>query len=402
MHFGIPAYRLPRADLMAEIRRIEEMGVLITPNHKVADVVAERDAGEFAAVFLAIGAEAARHVDIPARDAARVLDAVNLLRGVDVGEASLLGRRVIIYGGGNTAMDAARTARRLGADEALIVYHRDRAHMPARAFEADEAIEEGVKIKWLTSIKEIAGPSLTVERMTLDANGRPQPTGEFETLEADAVVLALGQQTDSGFLRQVPGIEFTADGTVVVDANLMTGHAGIFAGGDMVPAERTVTVAVGHGKRAARNIDAWLRGSTFVEPAKAPLVSFDMLRLPVFAEAERSVQRARPIAERVSGFEEVMAGLGEPEARFEAQRCLSCGTCFECDNCFAACPEQAIAKLGRGRGYRVDPDLCTGCAICFEQCPCHAIVMTDDAPPDGAPSGAFGEPPVPRRFRPRE
>ena len=105
-------------------------------------------------------------------------------------------------------MDAARTARRLGADEALIIYRRDRAHMPAHAFEADEAIEEGVKIKWLTSIKEIAGPTLTVERMGLDAAGRPQPTGEIETLEADAVVLALGQETDSAFLRRVPGIEF--------------------------------------------------------------------------------------------------------------------------------------------------------------------------------------------------
>ena len=260
MHFGIPAYRLPRAELMTEIRRIEEIGVKITLNHKVEDILAERHGGGFDAVFVAIGAHVSRHIEIPARDAAKVLDAVPFLRSADAGEAPRLGRRVVIYGGGNTAMDAARTARRLGADEALIIYHRDRAHMPARAFEADEAIEEGVKIKWLTSIKEIIGPSLTVERMTLDDNGRPQPTGEIETLEADAVVLALGQQTDSAFLRQVPGLEFKADGTVIVDPQLMTGHPGIFAGGDMVPSERTVTVAVGHGKRAARNIDAWLRG----------------------------------------------------------------------------------------------------------------------------------------------
>jgi NADPH-dependent glutamate synthase beta subunit-like oxidoreductase len=399
MHFGIPAYRLPRADLLAEIRRIEDIGVRITLNHKVDDVVGERDAGGFEAVFIAIGAEIGRHVDIPARDAARVLDAVSFLRETDAGEAPRLGRRVVIYGGGNTAMDAARTARRLGADEALIVYHRDRAHMPARAFEADEAIEEGVKIKWLTSIKEIAGPSLTVERMTLDANGRPQSTGEIETLPVDAVVLALGQQTDSGFLRKVPGIEFQPDGTVVVDAHLMTGHAGIFAGGDMVPAERTVTIAVGHGKRAARNIDAWLRGKAHVEPVKAPLVTFDMLRLPVFAEVGPAAQPTLAAAERLGGFDEVVAGLGQSEARREAQRCLSCGNCFECDNCFAACPEQAIAKLGRGRGYRVDPELCTGCAICFEQCPCHAIEMMAEELPATAPAGAFGEPVAPRGFR---
>jgi NADPH-dependent glutamate synthase beta subunit-like oxidoreductase len=398
MHFGIPAYRLPRADLLAEIRRIERMGVCITLNHKVSDVLAERADGRFDAVFVAIGAEMSRHVDIPARDAARVLDAVRLLRETDAGEAPRLGRRVVVYGGGNTAMDAARTARRLGADEALIVYRRDRAHMPARAFEADEAIEEGVKIKWLTTIKEIAGPSLTVERMTLDANGRPLPTGEVETLEADAVVLALGQETDSAFLRRVPGIACKPDGTVVVGENLMTGHPGIFAGGDMVPGERTVTVAVGHGKRAARHIDAWLRGEAYHEPPRPALVSAAMLRPPVFAAIDRSVQRARPAAERVLGFAEVMAGLGEGEARYEAQRCLSCGVCFECDNCFAACPEQAITKLGPGQGYRVDFALCTGCAICFEQCPCHAIEMR----PEPETAQVSPEAPMPARFRLRQ
>ena len=193
----------------------------------------------------------------------RVLDAVSLLHDVTTGEAPRLGRRVVVYGGGNTAMDAARTAKRLGADEALIVYRRDRAHMPAHAFEADEAIEEGVKIKWLTSIKEIVGPDLTVEMMELDADGRPHPTGRFETLEADAIVLALGQETDSGFLRKIPGIEFAADGAVEVGPDMMTGHAGIFAGGDMVPGERSVTISVGHGKRAARHIDAWLRGARY-------------------------------------------------------------------------------------------------------------------------------------------
>ena len=132
---------------MREIHHIEEIGLRVTCDHKVEDVLAERDAGGFNAVFVAIGAHVSRHVEIPARDAARVLDVLPFLSGVDYGEAPRLGRRVVIYGDGNTAMDAARTARRLGADEALIVYHRDRAHMPARAFEADEAIEEGIKIK---------------------------------------------------------------------------------------------------------------------------------------------------------------------------------------------------------------------------------------------------------------
>ena len=375
LHFGIPAYRLPREDLMKEVRQIEAMGVSFVLNHKVENLLAEKEAGGFDAVFLAIGAHASKHVDIPARDAARVVDAVSFLRGVGSGERPQLGRRVVIYGGGNTAMDAARTARRLGAAETLIVYRRDREHMPAHAFEADEAIEEGVKIKWLTSIKEIVGPSLTVEKMELDANGRPRATGEFETLAADSVVLALGQQTESGFLRKVPGIEFDTDGTVQVAANMMTGHAGIFAGGDMVPGERTVTAGVGHGKKAARYIDDWLRGAAHRTPPKHAVVEFDMLHLPIYSDADQATQQSLPADTRTDGFAEVLAGLSAEEATYEAQRCLSCGTCYECDQCFAACPEDAIEKLGPGLRYRFQYERCTGCAVCFETCPCHAIDM---------------------------
>jgi Pyruvate/2-oxoacid:ferredoxin oxidoreductase delta subunit len=214
--------------------------------------------------------------------------------------------------------------------------------------------------------------------MEIDAKGRPQPTGRFETLQADSIVLALGQETESAFLRGLPGLEFGADGTVKVGTNMMTGHPGIFAGGDMVPSERTVTVAVGHGKRAARHIDAWLRGGVHEAPAKAPVVTFDMLVLPVFSDADASHQAELPADRRERGFEEVVAGLTEAEARREAQRCLSCGNCFECDNCYAACPEDAIIKLGPGLRYRYDYAKCTGCAVCFEQCPCHAIEMTPE------------------------
>jgi formate dehydrogenase beta subunit len=382
LHFGIPAYRLPRADLMREIARIEAMGVSIVLNHHVTDLLAEKQAGGFDAAFVAIGAHVSHHVDIPARDAARVLDAVHLLRDVDAGEKPLLGRRVVIYGGGNTAMDAARTAKRLGADDALIVYRRDRAHMPAHAFEADEALSEGVRIKWLSSIKEISNGSLTVEMMELGPDGFPRPTGQLETLAADAVVLALGQDTDSGFLRAVPGIAFKPDGTVIVGPGMMTGASGIFAGGDMVPSQRTVTVAVGHGKLAARNIDAWLRGADYQHPPEPALVDYSMLHLPMFSDADPTPQPQLDQAARVAGFAEVLAGLTEAEARREAQRCLSCGNCFECDNCYAACPETAIIKLGPGNRYRYDYAKCTGCAVCFEQCPCHAIDMVPE--PAGA------------------
>ncbi|MGD9918154.1 MAG: NAD(P)-binding protein [Paenirhodobacter sp.] len=381
MHFGIPAYRMPRAELAADVARIVALGVTITLNHKVEDLAAEKAAGGFDAVFLAIGAGQGKHVEIPERDAAKVLDAVNLLHETSAEAPPLLGRRVVVYGGGNTAMDAARTARRLGATETIIVYRRDRAHMPAHDFEADEALEEGVKIRWLTTITEISGSDLTVERMELDEAGKPRPTGEVETLSADAVVLALGQQSDTGFLRKVAGLDFTADGALVVDAQMMTGAAGIFAGGDMVPDRQSVTIATGHGKRAARHIDAFLRGGTYAPPDPAPVVGFGMLHLPVYSDAERAAQSALEQAQRMGGFTEIVAGLSEREASREASRCYSCGACYECDNCYAACPEEAIVKRGPGRGYVIDTVRCTGCATCAEQCPCHALEMQPEEAP---------------------
>jgi NADPH-dependent glutamate synthase beta subunit-like oxidoreductase len=378
LHFGIPAYRLPRQELMKEIGRIGQMGVRFVPNHRVDDVLAEQDAGGFDAVFIAIGAHLSKHVDIPARDAIKVLDAVSLLRDVEADAAPRLGRRVVIYGGGNTAMDVARTVHRLGASEAMIVYRRDRSHMPAHDFEAQEALTEGVKIKWLTSIKAIEGADLTVEVMRIDENGRAQPTGEFETLQADTLVLALGQDADSGFLRKIPEIAFDSDGCVIVAPNMMTGRVGIFAGGDMVPTQRSVTIATGHGKKAAHHINAWLRGDTYTRPAKHSVIEFAGLNLPIYADAARSIQQELPVVQRGQGFEEVVSGLSEKEASHEAKRCLSCGNCFECDNCYAACPEHAITKLGPNQGYEVKLDPCTGCGICVEQCPCHAMEMVSE------------------------
>ena len=378
IHFGIPAYRMPRDELDAEIGRIQEFGVKITLNHRVEDVIAERDAGGFDAVFIAVGAHISKHIDIPTRDAGKILDAVSFLTSTKEGEPPQIGRRVAIYGGGNTAMDAARTAKRLGVDEAMIIYRRDRESMPAHDFEADEALEEGVKINWLRTIKEIDKSTFKVEVMELDAEGRPQPTGKFETLEADTLILALGQDTDTAFLEKVPGIEFMRDHTVVVNEDMMTGHEGIFAGGDMVPSERSVTIATGHGKHAARHIDAYLRGRKYRRPRRHPVVGYERLHLWYRTRAPKTEQERIPVAERQTGFTEIMQNLSERDALFESRRCLSCGNCFECDGCYGACPEHAVIKLGPGKRYRFDYERCTGCAVCYEQCPCHAIEMVDE------------------------
>jgi 2-oxoacid:acceptor oxidoreductase delta subunit (pyruvate/2-ketoisovalerate family) len=377
MRFGIPKYRLPRDVLDAEIQRIVDLGVAISLNTKVVNIAEAMMLRRFDAAFLAVGAHIGKRAFIPAGSAAKVLDAVSLLRSMEGEHQPMLGRRVVIYGGGNTAIDAARTAKRLGASEAIIVYRRTRDRMPAHDFEVEEALQEGIMMKWLSTIKRMDEGVLTVEKMQLDDKGFPQPTGEFETLEADSLVLALGQDVDLALLDGVPGLQVKG-GVVHVDTNMMTGYSGIFAGGDMVPSERTVTVAVGHGKKAARHIDAWLRGTVYRATEKHELVSIDRLNAWYYADAPKTVRPTLEIARRQSTFEEVQGGLDETNALYEARRCLSCGNCFECDNCYGVCPDNAVIKLGAGKRFQFNYDYCKGCGVCAQECPCGAIAMVPE------------------------
>jgi len=374
MRFGIPKYRLPREVLEGEIARIVDLGVKITLNHKVGNILDEMTAGGFDAAFLAVGAHIGKRAYIPAGSSARMLDAVSVLRSMEGENPPQLGRKVVVYGGGNTALDVARTAKRLGAEEAVIVYRRTREKMPAHDFELEEALQEGVMVKWLSTITQAGDGAITVEKMKLDEKGFPQPTGELETLAADSVVLALGQDVDLSLLDNVPGLA-TEGGVVKVSPNMMTGHAGIFAGGDMVPSERTVTVAIGHGKKAARNIDAWLSQGTYAPAPKHALAEVAGLNTWYYADAPKTVQPQLGLVRRQSTFEEVQGGLDESTALFEARRCLSCGNCFECDNCYGVCPDNAIVKLGPGKRFEINYDYCKGCGICASECPCGAIDM---------------------------
>jgi len=391
MRYGIPSYRLPRGILDQEIGRIAAMGVRFEMNTKVTDL--EAALAEFDAVFLAVGAQIGRHTNIPAGAASHVLDAVSMLREVEEGRESipeagvaeagnaeaapaeqpLLGRRVVVYGGGNTAIDAARTAKRLGAKDSVIVYRRTRDRMPAHDSEVTEAQEEGIKIRWLATIKHIDDGELMIEKMELDENGFPQPTGEFEKLEADSVVMALGQQAGLGLLDGVADVGVER-GVVEVDAQMQTGRAGLFAGGDMVPSEKNVTVAIGHGKKAARYIDGYLRSQTYVPPAKHGDATLDRMETWYYSEAPHQVRARIEGARRASTFAEVVQGLDETSALFEARRCMSCGNCFGCDNCFGVCPDNAITKIEPGK-YEFKYDYCKGCGVCAAECPCGAIEM---------------------------
>ena len=377
MRYGIPAYRLPREVLDAEIDRVIALGVEVKLNHTVHDIERERHDGGFDAVYLGVGAQLAKRVAIPSGDSARILDAVSYLHQVADDNPPQLGRRVVVYGGGDTALDAARTARRLDASEAVIVYRRTREQMPAHDEELEEALKEGITVRWLSTISNFEGGQLTVEKMRLNDEGFPEATGEYEVLGADAVVLALGQDSDLSLLDHVADIAID-DGVVGVSSSMSATNDGIFAGGDAVPSERTATIAIGHGKRAAHGIDDYLAGHDTVNPPRHELATFERLNTWYYSDAERTRRPELEIARRQNNFEEIVGGLTEDNALFEARRCLSCGNCFECDNCYGVCPDNAVIKLGGSQRYEFNYDFCKGCGICVSECPCGAIEMVPE------------------------
>ena len=315
MRYGIPAYRLPRDVLAGEIDRIAALGVRITCGHRVEDLAAERRDGGFDAVFVAVGAHLSKRVDIPAREAGRIVDAVSFLRSVASGERPVIGRRVAVYGGGNTAMDAARVARRLGADDALIVYRRTRGQMPAHAEEAEDAEREGVRINWLRTITAFDGPELTVEVMELDPSG--PAAGHRPVRDAGGRHRDPGVGPAERHRVPAPGARGRVHrrrhrgGVGVADDRLLRACS---PAGTWCPAERTVTVGVGHGKKAARHIDAYLRDAVVHRPAKHDVVTFDALHPWYFGDAARRSQPELEPAERVADFTEVVGGLDVTQA----------------------------------------------------------------------------------------
>lgn len=380
MRYGIPKYRLPRNVMDAEIDRLCQIGIRFVQNSRIDDLERLMSAEQAEAAFLAVGAGLSKKVEIPTVHAAKVLDALQVLREVEQAPNNppRLGRKVAVYGGGNTAMDVARTAVRLGAEDVVIVYRRDRKRMPAHAFEVQEAEEEGVRVKWLSTINEFGDGKILIEKMKLNDKGWPEPTGEFEELDADSVVLAIGQDAETGFLRNVEGLSFAADGSLEVDDQQMTGRSGVFAGGDMTPGTRTVTKGTGNGKHAARCIDAFLRGAKYIAPPRHEIAGFDKLNTWYYTDAPKHVQERLDRARRLATFDEVNQPLDARNAMHESRRCLSCGNCFECDNCYGVCPDNAVIKLGPGNRFKFNYDYCKGCALCAEECPCGAIKMIDE------------------------
>ena len=377
MRYGIPVYRLPRDILDAEVQRILDMGVTIEYNRKIENIPQAKEEGKYDAVVMGMGASLSTNVDIPSGDTTRVLTALDVLKEVSTTSDIQIGRKVAVYGGGNTAVDVARSLRRLGA-EPIIVYRRNRDKMPANEEEMDGAIEEGIQVKWLSTIDKAEGNKLKIEKMALDEKGYPQPTGEYEEMGADSVVLAIGQNVDLSVLKSIPGVELQKDAVTVNTTTFETDAPGYFAAGDMVPGDRTVTAAIGMGKHAARGINGFLTGRPYVKAEKHPDARFEDMHPYYYTDAPKKIRPQLELARRTSTFDEVQHGLTEENAVFEARRCLSCGNCLECDNCYGVCPDNAVVKLGPGRGYEFNYNYCKGCGVCAQECPCGHIEMVPE------------------------
>jgi NADPH-dependent glutamate synthase beta subunit-like oxidoreductase len=380
LRYGIPAYRLPREVLDAEIRRILELGVDLRCDCVVGkDVSFSRLREEHQAIFVGIGAHKGLPLGVPGEDAANVFTGTQFLNRVNSGEEVCAGTDVVVIGGGDTAIDAARVSRRLGADVTLL-YRRTRAEMPAIKPEIEGAIEEGVKIAFLAAPVEIlrndgraAGiKCIRMELAELDASGRPRPVpivgSEFE-LAATTVIAAVSQEPDFA------GFEALREGKDRIQADSWgaTGVDSVYSGGDDVELG-LVSIAIAQGRFAAEAIDARLRGKQPVVPELPPPIKPERMKLGWYKEAPRHERKQLELEQRDMDAE-VESGLTEVEAREEAKRCMSCGMCMDCETCWMYCTNNGFIRLPKGQHCKVKLELCNGCKKCAEECPCGYIEM---------------------------
>ncbi len=358
LRVGIPEYRLPKKIVDLEIGLLEKMGVEIKTNTPLGPQLTIDDLTKqgYNAVFLAIGAHKSISLNIPGENLDGVIPGVDFLRKVNLGEKVTLGRRVAVIGGGNTAMDAARTALRSGAEEVTIVYRRSEAEITAAKEEIAEAKEEGITFMMMTSPVAVHGENGKVTKLECirnelgepDESGRRRPVpvqGSEFTIDVNNVIVAIGQVPDVNGLDGA--VELTRKNTIVVDPETMaTNRSGVFAAGDAVTGPATVVEAIGAGKRAAFAIDRYLRGEELTTAdtgaAEKNVVDFPKHASAVMVSTPRVPGHFLEPEKRVTNFDEVALGISEEEARREAERCLNCAVCSECGECVKACMREAI------------------------------------------------------------
>ena len=409
LRMGIPSYRLPRDVLDREISAIQALGVEIRTGISFGENLELDDLRDYQATFIATGAHRGRGLNIPGEKGKSVFNGLDLLRKISLGNRGKLGDKVAIIGGGNTAVDVARSVIRLGR-KATILYRRSKEEMPAFEDEILEAIEEGVKIRYLVNPIRIQQKDhlkrLECLRMELgekDESGRRKPVavpGSNVFIEADTVIVAAGEEIEVSFLPK--GVE-EKGGIILTQRDGSTGVKGIFAGGDLTSNQRTIAHAIGSGKKAALAIDCYIQDKNAEEairqiligegpslsifrhlhPEERPMnphvVAFEELNTDYFETSKRHGEQRDLAKKRIKGFGEVTSTLTEIIALKEAERCFSCGTCNGCENCYVFCPDASIMKTKEILSHQVDYDFCKGCGICFSECPRGAISLKEEA-----------------------
>ena len=384
LRYGIPEYRLPRNVLDAEINRILDMGVELKCNTTIGrDISLDDLRKEYQATFVGIGAHKGYPLRIPGEDASNVYTGAEFLNRINSGETIDIGDKVIVIGGGDSAIDAARVSKRLGAD-VTILYRRTISEMPAIAHEVTEAQAEGVHMEFLAAPVEVLKNGgerargmkcIRMELKEADSSGRPRPVpiegSEYE-VEATAIIAAISQEPDFTNLENLrEGRDW-----IKTDETGATKEENVFAGGDALDLG-LVTIAIFQGRRAAEMIHARFRG---IDPEKqddGPIIRHDKMKLDFYESKERNEKGAVPVEERFQNpWAETETGLTEEQAVCEAERCLSCASCFDCGTCWKFCQDNAIVKpLTPGEPYRFKLDFCQGCKKCAEECPCGYIEM---------------------------
>ena len=395
MRYGIPAYRLARSVLDGEIARLVALGIDVRCGQSIdTPEDFERLRNGFDAVYLAIGARCQQR--LPRLDYTRpwVMDGADYLARTNSGAPPALGKRVVVIGGGSAAIDVARSARR-AQHEVTIVALESASQMSAQREEVAEAMEEGVALidgAMLTEVSDAGSAGLTFEcvRVRFEAGAQrgqftvtPVADSQF-SLAADAVITAIGQNPDLAPLRAA----FKADGALLkVDECQATSVERVYAGGDVASMARFVTEAIGMGQRAAREIDRMLRGS--VQSADRgshdagacveaePIVEFSAINEFYYPRQARAVEHRLDAAQRLASVAEVQIGFEVEQALAESERCFSCGTCIQCDNCVHYCPDLAVKR--EAGGYVVLTDYCKGCGICVKECPTGSMKMIEEA-----------------------
>ena len=386
LQMGIPKYRLPRPIIEKEINDIKSLGVEIVTNCTVGKDIAWQGLEEkFDSVLIATGATKSRPMEVPGEDKNGVTSGLAFLKEFNLADKKEIGKKLVVVGGGNTAIDCARSAIRMGSD-VTIVYRRSRQEMPAVPEEIEEAESEGVKIEYLTNPVGFLGngkiEKIKVQRMELgeaDEDGRRRPVpvdgSEFE-IEADQVMLAIGEVPDLGFISN--GLD-EKWGRMNIDAFQMTTQNGIYACGDAANGPiGTVVDAIATGKRSAFAIHSFLMDEKFNDQKFDQIVNYSDLNLDYFHIEKRPQQKRNNTENINSNFDEVNLGISEDDAIKESDRCFSCGACTFCDTCLVYCPDVAISKAKDGKGYIIDYDFCKGCGVCVHECPRHAMSFIEE------------------------